>query len=331
MAAPPLRWGVLAPGWIAGQFAAALRRGTRQEIVAAGSRSFDRARAFAEEHGAPTAYGSYDELVHDPQVDIVYVASPHSEHHRQARLALEAGKPALVEKAFTRNATEARDLIDLAHARGLFLLEGMWSRFLPHYDVLQQAVQGGLIGDVTTVFADHGQHLYPDGPDRLSNPDLAGGALLDLAVYPISFADFVLGPFTTITATGTLTDRGVDQQESLTVANPAGALGVLHASMLAASPCTASICGTDGRLDIAGTFYLPATVTLYDRDGTAIDRYEPTADVAHQGLRYEAADAARCVTGGATESPLHPPATTLRIMEAMDEVRRQLGVHFPDK
>jgi len=331
MAAPPLRWGVLAPGWIAGQFAAALRRGTRQEIVAAGSRSFDRARAFAEEHGAPTAYGSYDELVHDPQVDIVYVASPHSEHHRQARLALEAGKPVLVEKAFTRNATEARDLIDLAHARGLFLLEGMWSRFLPHYDVLQQAVQGGLIGDVTTVFADHGQHLYPDGPDRLSNPDLAGGALLDLAVYPISFADFVLGPFTTITATGTLTDRGVDQQESLTVANAAGALGVLHASMLAASPCTASICGTDGRLDIAGTFYLPATVTLYDRDGTAIDRYEPTADVAHQGLRYEAADAARCVTGGATESPLHPPATTLRIMEAMDEVRRQLGVHFPDK
>jgi hypothetical protein len=166
---------------------------------------------------------------------------------------------------------------------------------------------------------------------RLSNPDLAGGALLDLAVYPISFADFVLGPFTTITATGTLTDRGVDQQESLTVANAAGALGVLHASMLAASPCTASICGTDGRLDIAGTFYLPSTVTLYDRDGTAIDRYEPTADVAHQGLRYEAADAARCVTGGATESPLHPPATTLRIMEAMDEVRRQLGVHFPDK
>ena len=186
-----------------------------------------------------------------------------------------------------------------------------------------------MIGDVTTVFADHGQHLYPDGPDRLSNPDLAGGALLDLAVYPISFADFVLGPFTTITATGTLTDRGVDQQDSLTVANAAGALGVLHASMLAASPCTASICGTDGRLDIAGTFYLPSTVTLYDRDGTAIDRYEPTADVAHQGLRYEAADAARCVTGGARESPLHPPATTLRIMEAMDEVRRQLGVHFP--
>ena len=329
MAAPPLRWGILAPGWIAGQFAAALRRGTRQRIAAVGSRNLDRARAFADEHGAPTAYGSYDALVHDPRVDIVYVASPHSEHHRQARLALEAGKPVLVEKAFTRNAAEARDLIDLARANGLFVLEGMWSRFLPHYDVIHQAVHDGLIGEVTTVFADHGQHLYPDGPDRLASPDLAGGALLDLAVYPISFADFVLGAFTTVTATGSLTDRGVDRQESVTVANAAGALGVLHASMLAASPCSATICGTDGRLEIAGTFYLPSSVTLRDRDGQLIDRYDPTGDTAHQGLRYEAAEAARCLTAGAAESPLHPPATTLRIMQAMDEVRRQLGVHFP--
>ena len=329
MTAPGVRWGVIAPGWIAGQFAAALRRGTRQDIVAVGSRNLDRARAFADEHGAPTAYDSYDELVHDPQVDVVYVASPHSEHHRQARLALEAGKAVLVEKAFTRNAAEVRDLVDLAQAKGLFLLEGMWSRFLPHYDVVHQALQDGLIGEVTTVFADHGQNLYPNGPDRLANPDLAGGALLDLGVYPISFADFVLGPFTAITATGTLTDRGVDQQEAVIVSNAAGALGVLHASMLAASPCTATICGTAGRLDIAGTFYLPTSVTLFDRDGAAVDRYDPTGDVAHQGLRYEAAEVARCLSAGATESSLYPLATTVRIMEAMDEIRRQLGVHFP--
>ena len=331
MAAPAIRWGILAPGWIAQQFAAALRRGTRQEIVAVGSRNLDRARAFADEHGATTAYGSYEELVHDPQIDIVYVASPHSEHHRQARLALEAGKPVLVEKAFTRNAAEARDLVELAQAKGLFLLEGMWSRFLPHYDVVHQALQGGLIGEVTTVFADHGQHLYPNGPDRLSNPDLAGGALLDLGVYPISFADFVLGPFTSITATGTLTDRGVDQQEAVTVTNAAGALGVLHASMLAASACTASICGTDGRLDIGGTFYLPSRVQLHDRDGALIDGCDPSGDVAHQGMRYQAAEAARCLTAGAIESPLHPLAATVRIMEAMDEVRRQLGVRFPEE
>jgi predicted dehydrogenase len=331
MAAPPLRWGILAPGWIAQQFADALRRGTRQEIVAVGSRNIDRARTFADNHGAPAAYGSYQELVHDPGVDIVYIASPHSEHHRQARLALEAGKPVLLEKAFTRNAAEARDLVDLARANGLFLLEGMWSRFLPHYDVIHRALHGGLIGEVTTVFADHGQHLYPNGPDRLSNPDLAGGALLDLGVYPISFADFVLGPFTSITATGTLTDRGVDQQEAIAVTTATGAVGILHASMLASSACTASICGTNGRLDIGGTFYLPTWVQLHDRDGTAIDRYEPSGDAAHQGLRYEAAEAARCLTAGAAESPLHPLTATVRVMAAMDEVRRQLGVHFPEE
>ena len=332
MDAPALRWGILAPGWIAQQFATALRQGTRQEIVAVGSRNVARARAFADEHGAPAAYGSYDELVHDPQIDIVYVASPHSEHHRLARLALEAGKPVLVEKAFTRNAAEARDLVDFAQAKGLFLLEGMWSRFLPHYDVVHQALQNGLIGEVTTVFADHGQHLYPDGPDRLSSPDLAGGALLDLGVYPISFADFVLGPFTSITATGTLTDRGVDQQEShhsgqrrRRARRPAR----LHARRLALH-----------RLDLrhqradwtsTGTFYLPTSVQLYDRDGVLIDRHDPSGDVAHQGLRYEAAEAARCLSAGATESPLHPPATTVRIMAAMDEVRRQLGVRFSDE
>jgi predicted dehydrogenase len=329
MTAPALRWGIAAPGWIAGSFAAALRRGTRQEIVAVGSRAVDRAKAFADEFGAPAAYGSYEELVADPQVDIIYVASPHSEHHRLARLALDAGKPVLVEKAFTRNAAEARDLIDLARARNLFLLEAMWSRFLPHYDVIQQAVGNGLIGDVTTVFADHGQPLYPGGPERLASPDLAGGALLDLGVYPISFAAFVLGPFTSITATGALTGRGVDSQESITVTNAAGAYGVLHASMLARSACTASICGTEGRLDIGGTFYCPTWVRLIGSDGEVLDQYDSVDDVDHQGLRYEAAEAARCVTAGRTESALHPLADTLRIMEAMDTVRAQLGVRYP--
>ena len=206
----------------------------------------------------------------------------------------------------------------------------MWSRFLPHYDVINQAVHDGLIGEVTTVFADHGQHLYPDGPDRLANPDLAGGALLDLAVYPISFADFVLGPFTTITATGTLTDRGVDQQEQphrgqrgRRARRPAR----LHARRITLHRLHLRHRRTPGHR----RHLLPALLGARSTTATArlIDRYDPTGDVAHQGLRYEAADAARCLTGGATESPLHPPATTLRIMEAMDEVRRQLGVHFP--
>ena len=329
MAAPAVRWGILAPGWIAQQFAAALRRGTRQEIVAVGSRNLDRARAFADDCGASTAYGSYQELLGDPRVDVVYVASPHSEHHRQARLALEAGKPVLVEKAFTRNAAEARELVDLARSKGLFLMEGMWSRFLPHYDVIDQAVRGGLIGEVTTVFADHGQRLHPGGPERLSSPDLAGGALLDLGIYPVSFADFALGPFTSITATGTVTDLGVDSQECVTVTSGTGALGVLHASMLAGSSCTASICGTEGRLDVDGRFYFPTRVRLHDRDGEEIDRFDPVGDVAHQGLRFQVAEVARCLTAGATESRRLPLDTTVRIMSALDAVRAQLGVRYP--
>lgn len=329
MTAPTVRWGILAPGWIAGQFAAALRRGTTQEVVAVGSRSLERAEAFAAEHGVPAAHGSYRDLVTDPRVDIVYVASPHSEHHAQARLALEAGKPVLVEKAFTRNAAEARDLVELARARGLFLMEGMWSRFLPHYDVIEQAVRDGLVGEVTTVFAEHGQRLHPGGPARLARPELAGGALLDLGVYPVSFADFVLGPFASVTATGALTELGVDAQEAVAVATDGGALGVLHASMLAASDCRATVCGTEGRLEVGGVFYCPTWVELRGRDGALLDRYDPRDDAEHQGLRYEAAEAARCLAAGRTESPLRPLATTVRVMAAMDDVRAQLGVRFP--
>jgi predicted dehydrogenase len=329
MDAPAVRWGILAPGWIARLFCTALRQGTRQEIVAIGSRDHGRARAFADEFGAASAYGSYEELVNDPQVDIIYVASPHSEHHRQTRLALEAGKPVLVEKAFTRNAAEAHDLVTLARAKNLLLIEAMWARFLPHYDVIRQVVTDGLIGDVTAVFADHGQPLYPGGPERLASPDLAGGALLDLGVYPMSFAEFVLGPFSTITATGTLTNLGVDSQEAITVTNAAGAQGVLHASMLARSACTASVCGTTGRLDIGGPFYGPTWIRMYDRDDVLVDQHEKVTDAGHMGLRYQAAEAARCLAAGETESSTFPLDATLRVMEAMDEVRAQLGVRYP--
>ncbi|WP_228004762.1 Gfo/Idh/MocA family protein [Amycolatopsis sp. YIM 10] len=329
MEAPVVRWGILAPGGIARLFCAALRQGTRQEIAAVGSRSLERAKAFADEFGAASAYGSYAELVNDPRVDIVYVASPHSEHHAQARLALEAGKPVLVEKAFTRNAAEAEDLVELAKAKQLLLVEAMWARFLPHYDVIGQALADGLIGEVTTVFADHGQPLYPDGPARLASPDLAGGALLDLGVYPVSFAEFALGPFTSVTAVGALTELGVDTQEAITVTNAAGAHGVLHASMLGATPGTASICGTGGRLDIGGPFYGPTWVRLHDRYGKLVDEHAQVADAGHGGLRYQAAEAARCLAAGRTESEIFPLDATVRVMAAMDEIRAQLGVRYP--
>src|SRR6478609_6380997 len=193
MEAPPIRWGVLAPGKIANVFADAVHEGTRSRVVAVGSRSVERAREFAGRHGVERAHGSYADLVADPDVDAVYVASPHSEHHEHALLALAAGKPVLVEKAFTRNLREADEVLAAAEAAGLLAAEAMWSRYLPTYDVIRRTVEAGTLGEVVLVDADHGQLLWPDGPARLSQPELAGGALLDLGVYPVSFADHVLG------------------------------------------------------------------------------------------------------------------------------------------
>jgi predicted dehydrogenase len=327
MDAPVLRWGVIAPGGIARSFVASLQARTRQEVRAVASRSADRAETFAREFGVPAAYGSYEDLVADPDVDVVYVASPHSEHAAHAQLALRAGKPVLVEKAFTRNAAEARAVFETAESRGLFAMEAMWTRFLPHLDVVRQCLEEGLLGEVRLVAADHGQLLHPDGPRRLSDPALAGGALLDLGVYPLSFASMVLGGFTDVTATGSLTPQGVDAQESVVVRNDAGALGLVGASMVASTPTTASVAGTAARLELATPFFDQSTLRLVGPDDEVLDVLEPV-DREH-GLHFEAAEVARCIAAGATESPLMPWSETVAVMAAMDEVRRQLGFAFP--
>jgi predicted dehydrogenase len=325
--APAIRWGVLAPGGIAHAWTAALQARTASRVVAVGSRSLERAQAFAREFEVAQAYGSYADLVADSAVDAIYVASPHSEHHDHALLALGAGKPVLVEKAFTRNATEAAAVIDAARAQDLLAVEAMWTRFLPHIDVVRRCLEDGVLGEVRTAEADHGQLLFPDGPRRLADPALAGGALLDLAIYPIAFGHLALGAFTRIEATGTLAPTGVDASETVAVVGPQGAIGTLSSTMLAKTPCTASISGTAARLELDGWFYQPNTVRLVGRDDREIDRYE--TPVREHGLAYEAAEFARLLTAGKTESDLLPLDETLRLMQVLDEVRAQLGVTFP--
>ena len=325
--APAIRWGVLAPGGIARSWAAALHATTRSRVVAVGSRSVERAEAFAAEFGADRAHGSYEALVADTGVDAIYVASPHSEHHDHALLALGAGKPVLVEKAFTRNAAEAAAVIGTARAQGLLAVEAMWTRFLPHLDVVRRCLDEGLLGDVVAVAADHGQLLHPDGPARLADPALAGGALLDLAVYPVSLAHLALGGFTEVRATGTLAATGVDASETIAVTGAGGGIGTLSSTMLATTPCTASISGTRLRLEIDGWFYQPNVVRLLDPEDRELDRYQPPS--REHGLAYEAAGFARLLADGRTESDLLPLDETLAIMGVLDEVRRQLGVTFP--
>lgn len=325
--APSLRWGIIAPGGIAGTFVEALSSRTRQTVVAVGSRSIERAQAFIDEYSlSATAYGSYDDLVADADVDVVYVASPHSEHRDHAILAIRAGKHVLVEKAFTRSAAEAREVLDAAEKAGVFVMEAMWSRFLPHYDVVRQAVEHGQIGEVRWIAADHGQHLYPDGPQRMSDPALAGGALLDLGIYPLSFAAMLMPEIDELRASGILTPDGVDLSETITLRH-GGVLAQLGTTMATQTPNTAVVAGTKGQLEIDGWFYFPNDVRLVSNDGEVLDTFRGSDDL--HALHFEACEVARRIAAGDRESPLMPHAETVRVMELMDDVRRQVGVRYP--
>ena len=328
--APPLRWGVLATGLIAGLFVDAVARHTRQEVVACGSRSRDTAEEFARTHGVPRAHGSYEELVADADVDAIYVASPHSHHAGHALLAIAAGKHVLVEKAFTRNAGEARAVVAAARASGVTVMEAMWTRFLPHVDVVRRALEEGLLGDVETVVADHGQWFAEDAAHRLYNPALAGGALLDLGVYPVSFVSFVLGAPGRVTAAGSTTSTGVDRQVGAVLDRYPGssAQALIHTTLAARTPTTASVSGSLARLELPGEFYAPQVVRLVDRAGGVAESDTPRIR-GHEGLCYEAAHFATLVAEGRRESPLLPLDETVSIIETLDALRAQVGVVYP--
>lgn len=320
--APPLRWGILGPGGIAAAFVAALGRHTRQQVVAVGSRSVERAAAFGARVGIETTYGSYAELVADPHVDAVYIASPTGQHHEHTLLAVGHGKHVLVEKSFAVDGAQARAMVAAARAAGVVLVEAMWTRFLPHVDVVDQLVRDGALGTVNTVLADHGQRLTPEAAPRLHRPDLGGGALLDLGVYPVTFADLVLGAPDRITAVGEYAASGVDAQVSA-VLRSAAAHAVVTTTIEARTPTTASVSGTAGRVEIAADFYTPAALTLITAAGRVDRPLDPIA--GPDGLCFPAAHLAGLVAERRSESPVLPLATSVRIMDTMDEIRRQLA------
>jgi predicted dehydrogenase len=323
--APALRWGILGAGNIAGHFTDALHAETESRAVAVGSRNQDKAARWAAAHGVETVHGSYDALVDDPQVDVVYVATPHSEHREHALLAIAAGKHVLVEKAFTRNAAEAREVLDAARAAGVFVMEAMWTRFLPHVQALHQVIDSGEIGEVVAVFADHGQAFPLDPSSRLFAPKLAGGALLDLGVYPVSFAHDLLGAPRSVHAVGQLTDTGVDGQIGIVLDYGDRTQATLSTTLWAKTPTTAAITGTDGTITVEGSFYAPSRFTVTRRDGRVWTFDRPTP----HGLQFEAAEVARRIAEGATESPRITWQQTLDVMTTMDTIREQIGLRYP--
>jgi predicted dehydrogenase len=316
----PLGWGLIGTGGIAETFAADLAFTDSGRAVAVGSRHLDSANRFADRFGIPNRHASYEALVADPAVDVVYVATPHPMHHGNALLALHAGKPVLVEKAFTMNAAEAEDLVATARSAGLFLMEAMWTRFLPHIAEIRSLLAEGALGEIVTVTADHGQWFAKDPEFRLFAPELGGGALLDLGVYPVSFASMVLGKPERIVTLIDPAFTGVDGQTSMLFGYASGAQALLTCTLFAESPTRAAIVGTDARLEIEGVFYAPTSFELISRAG---DRtvFE-TADEG-VGLWYEAEEVAHCLREGLLESPLMPLDESIEIMRTMDAVLAQ--------
>ena len=319
-----IRWGILGTGAIAHQFARALNSLPDAEIAAVGSRSHAAADAFAREFGIPRAYGSYSRLAADAGVDIVYIATPHAMHRDNSALCLEQGKAVLCEKPFAINRAQADDVIQLARARRLFVMEAMWTRFLPAVRKATRWIAEGAIGDVRMVQASFG---FRDDSPALFDPRLGGGSLLDVGVYPITLAHLAFGSSPDrIQSLATLGRNGVDEQAGILLGFPGGGIAVLSSAIQTETPQDAYILGTAGKIQLHAPFWAATRVSHVPEHGAP-----ETLDFPHScnGYEYEAIEAQRCVREGRIESELMPHDTTLKIMDTLDTLRRQWGLIYP--
>jgi predicted dehydrogenase len=317
-----LRWGVVGTGKIASAFARDAGSLPDAQIVAVGSRSQESADRFGDANGVARRHASYQALVEDPDVDAVYVATPNTLHAENALAAIAAGKHVLVEKPFAMDAAEAA-----SGTAGVFCMEAMWTRFLPHAVRIRRLVADGAVGEVRTVSADLGMNFAPDPAHRLFAPELGGGALLDLGIYTVSWVFMVLGTPSSVTAVAEPAFTGVDGQTTAILAYPDGVQGIATCTLWARTPRRAWIAGTQGIIDVDPDFYAPTSFTLL-REGAEPERFERSDELAGEGkgLRYEAAEVARCVREGLLESPGMPLDETVEIMRTFDEIRRQTRV-----
>ncbi|MFI0925522.1 Gfo/Idh/MocA family protein [Streptomyces sp. NPDC021012] len=323
-----VRWGILATGGIAQRFTTDLLTLDGAEVVAVASRTEASASAFADRFGIPRAYGEWAGLFADEDVDVVYVATPHHAHRAAAGLALEAGKAVLCEKALTLNAREAEELVALARDRGLFLMEAMWMYCHPLIRRIAELVRDGAIGEVRTVQADFGLQGPFDAGHRLRDPAVGGGALLDLGVYPVSFAHLLLGEPSSVHAHALLSPEGVDLNTGVLLGWDSGASALLSCSLDGDTPLTASVTGSLGRIDVPRGFFFPERFTLH-RHGHEPEEYVSTDDPL--SFRHEAAEVMRALRAGETESPLVPLDGSLAVMRTLDAVRDRVGVRYPQE
>jgi predicted dehydrogenase len=320
------KWGILGTGGIARAFARDLTFLNNHIVAAVGSRTQEKAEEFAIEFPGCTAHGSYEKLVTNPEIDAIYVATPHPMHLTNTILALKAGKPVLCEKPFSINASQARAMVEASIENNVALLEAMWMRFLPHIHQVRKIITSGVLGDIISVTADHGQRLADQGIARLVEPSLAGGALLDLGIYPVSFAHMVLGVPEKVQASAVMTDKGVDASTSILFTYASGAQAILTTTMIAQTPCRAVVSGVNGWLEIDRTFYNPTTMRVHLYDGTTT---EYPSNYQGHGLREQAIEFANIVRTGKFESEYLTHKHTLEIMELMDLIRDKIGLKYP--
>ena len=317
---PSLRWAILGTGAIAHQFADDLHHHPGHTVAAVGSREPRRATMFAARHGI-LGVGSYGEVVSRRDIDAVYIATPNSEHHPHAALAVRAGKAVLVEKPFTLTADNARNLADLAKEHGSFLMEAMWTRFLPHTQALTSALRRGVVGDLQMLTFTAGLNFADNPGGRAFDPRLGGGAIYDLGIYALSLSSMLVGPPETITAVGVIGRSGVDEVTSAILTHPGGVLTSLCTTLRADTDNRASIIGTEGRIDISADFWAPTSITTTP-SGKPAERIYP--EVVGSGLTYQADEVARCLAMNLTQSRLMPVPESIAVIATAEEILRQM-------
>lgn len=322
----PIRWGILGTGNIARQFAAGLKLLPTASLVAVGSRTAASAATFANQFGVPRRHESYEALVNDPEVDVIYVATPHSYHKENSLLALAAGKAVLCEKPFAINARETREVIDFARRQKLFLMEAMWTRFFPLMVKLRELLCTGVLGEVRLLTADFGFRSEIEEEGRLFDLAYGGGALLDVGVYPVSLASMVFGPPTRIASMAHLGCTGVDEESSMILGHAKGQMAILCSAIRVNTVQEAILMGSEGRIRIHPPFWRPTSFTI-TRDGR--DDETLTFPLTGNGYQYEAADVMNCLRDQKLESDVMPLEETFSIMKTLDAIRAQWGLRYP--
>jgi predicted dehydrogenase len=321
-----IRWGILGPGSIARKFATGLAALPDAKLVAVGSRSQTSADTFADQFGAERRYASYDALVSDADVDAIYVATPHSFHREHTELCLRAGKPVLCEKPFAINAAEAAAMVATARETGVFLMEAMWTRFLPLIVRMRELVDSGAIGELRMLWSDFGFRTGVNPKSRLFDPALGGGGLLDVGIYPVSMAAWLLGQPDRIASLADLGETGVDEQAGIVLGFPGARMALLATAVRTTTPMETTIMGTAGTIRIHSPSWAATKLTLTTSDGKS-----ELVEVPFEGngYNYEAAEVGRCLRAGLKESPTMPLDESVAIMRTLDAIRAQWGLKYP--